>query len=69
MLRGQSPGLFRISIIYKFVVRKGGFYASGVKRKELAAFSFVPNKALALERPQAPWNALPTYTRLYRGNL
>ena len=40
-----------------------GFYASRAKPKELAAFSFVPNKALALERPQAPRNALPAYTR------
>ncbi len=30
---------------------KVGFYANGVKPEEFAAFSFVPNKALALERP------------------
>jgi hypothetical protein len=40
-----------------------GFYAIGAKPKEYAVFSFVPNKALALERPQAPRNALATYTR------
>ena len=40
-----------------------GFYAIDVKPKEYAVLSFVPNKAIALERPQAPWTALPAYTR------
>ena len=36
------------------LVRKGGFFFSPRNPKEYAAFSFVPNKALARERPQAP---------------
>ena len=45
------------------LAEKVGFYLGHSNPKELAAFSFVPNKALARERPQAPRNALPAYTR------
>ena len=35
----------------RILAERVGFYASRAKPKELAAFSFVPNKALTLERP------------------
>ena len=37
---------------------EGGFYAVGIKFKEFAVSSSVPNEALAQERPQAPSSAL-----------